>query len=99
MIISFYIVPVGDGTSISKYLIEVSRYLKEKNVKFIMTPASTIIEAENVGEGLRLVGEVHEKVMEMGVSRMITVVKVDDRRDKELSLESMEKKIKEIIRG
>ncbi len=97
VLISFYIVPVGEGTSISKYVSEVARFLREKNVEFMMTPESTIIEAKDVNEGLKIVAEVHNKIMSMGVKRMITVVKIDDRRDKELTLEIMKDKVSRIL--
>lgn len=97
VLISFYIVPLSEGTSISRYVKEVVRLLKEKKVKFMVTPASTIIEVSDVGEGLKTIAEVHEKIMSMGVKRMVTVIKIDDRRDKELSLNIMVDKVNKII--
>ncbi|WFO75995.1 MTH1187 family thiamine-binding protein [Desulfurococcaceae archaeon MEX13E-LK6-19] len=99
VLISFYIVPLGEGTSISRYVSEVAKTLKEKNVKFMMTPESTIIEAKDVNEGLKIIAEVHNKIMSMGVNRMVTVIKIDDRRDKELTLEIMKNKVDKILTG
>ena len=98
VLISFYIVPLGVGSSVSKYVGEVVRFLKEKNVKFMLTPESTIIEADSVAEGLKIIAEAHEKVMSLGVKRMVTVIKIDDRRDKPLTLDIMKHKVDSILR-
>lgn len=99
VLISFYIIPLGRGTSISRYVGEATRILRENNVKYMLTPESTIIEADSVEEGLKNIATVHEKIMSLGVERMVTVVKIDDRRDKPLSIDVMRQKIKLIEEG
>ena len=97
VLISFYIVPLAGSPSISRYVGEVIRFLREKNVKFILTPESTIIEADDVAEGLRIIAEAHERIMSLGVKRMVTVIKIDDRRDKPLTLDIMKQKVDTIL--
>ena len=97
MLISFYIVPLIGSSSISWYVSEVIRFLREKNVKFMLTPESTIIEAKDVAEGLKIIAEAHERIMSLGVKRMVTVIKIDDRRDKPLTLDIMKQKVDTIL--
>ena len=97
MLISFYIVPLTGSSSISWYVSEVIRFLREKNVKFMLTPESTIIEAKDVAEGLRIIAKAHERIMSLGVKRMVTVIKIDDRRDKPLTLDIMKQKVDTIL--
>ena len=98
VLISFYIAPLGVGPSISKYVSEVIRFLKENNVKFMLTPESAIIEAKDVAEGLSIIAEAHERIMSLGVKRIVTVIKIDDRRDKPLTLDIMKQKVDKILR-
>ena len=97
MLISFYIVPLTGSSSISWYVSEVIRFLREKNVKFMLTPESTIIEAKDIAEGLRIIAKAHERIMSLGVKRMVTVIKIDDRRDKPLTLDIMKQKVDTIL--
>jgi len=97
VLISFYIVPLTGSSSISWYVSEVIRFLREKNVKFMLTPESTIIEAKDVAEGLRIIAKAHERIMSLGVKRMVTVIKIDDRRDKPLTLDIMKQKVDTIL--
>jgi len=41
----------------------------------MLTPASTIIEAKDVAEGLSIIAEAHERIMSLGVKRMVTVIR------------------------
>ena len=97
VLISFYIVPLTRSSSISWYVSEVIRFLREKNIKFMLTPESTIIGAKDVAEGLRIIAEAHERIMSLGVKRMITIIKIDDRRDKPLTLDIMKQKVDTIL--
>jgi len=98
VLISFYIVPLTRSSSISWYVSEVIRFLREKNIKFMLTPESTIIEAKDVAEGLRIIAKARERIMSLGVKRMVTVIKIDDRRDKPLTLDIMKQKVDTILK-
>jgi len=98
VLISFYIVPLTGSPSISRYVGEVIHFLREKNIKFMLTPESTIIEARDVAEGLKIIAEAHEGIMSLGVKRMVTVIKIDDRRDKPLTLDIMKQKVDKILK-
>lgn len=78
----------------SKYIAEAIKLLEEKGVKYQLTPMGTIIEVGSVEEGLKIVGEAHELMFKLGVKRVVTHIKIDDRRDKE---RKMEDKVKSVI--
>ena len=81
------IVPVGTGTpSVSQYVANAVRLLRdEKDVKYELTAMGTIIEGD-LERLLALVGKMHQSAFDAGVMRVVTTVKIDERRDKTLSV-------------
>ena len=88
-IIELSVNPIGTGTpSVSRYVARAVEVLaEEKNIKYETTPMGTIIEGD-LGHLLALVQKMHEAVFEAGVKRVVTVIKIDDRRDKAASMSS-----------
>ena len=88
-IIELSVNPIGTGTpSVSRYVARAVEVLaEEKNIKYETTPMGTIIEGD-LGHLLALVQKMHEAVFEAGVKRVVTVMKIDDRRDKAASISS-----------
>lgn len=86
------LVPMGTGTSLSAYVAEALKVLKNKGLKYTLTPMSTIIEG-TWDEVLSVVKEMQEAIFHTGVHRIVTNIKIDDRRDLE---NSMERKIKSV---
>jgi len=80
------IIPLGTKTpSVSKYLARAVKALQqEKNIKYEITSMGTIIEG-NLAEILRVVKSMHENTFSDEVTRVVTTIKIDDRRDKPLS--------------
>ncbi len=81
------IIPLGTKTpSVSKYVARASRALREeKNIKYELTSMGTIIEGD-LGDILRAVRNMHEATFDKDIMRVVTTVKIDDRRDKTLSM-------------
>ena len=95
MIISqLSIAPVGEGTSLSKYVKIVIDVLKRYNIKFETNDMATVIETEDLKTLLRVVEEAHKAVISVGIRRVITVLKIDDRRDKEVVIGTKVKSVK-----
>ena len=83
MIISqLSIAPVGEGTSLSKYVKIVINVLKKNDIKFETNDMATIIETENLQTLFRVIEEAHNAVIKAGPKRVITEIKIDDRQDK-----------------
>lgn len=94
MIISqLSIAPVGKNVSLSTYVKTVIDVLKRNNVKFETNAMATVVETENIETLFKIVGEAHNAVLSAGVKRVITELKIDDRRDKHVTIESKLKSI------
>ncbi|WP_372633179.1 MTH1187 family thiamine-binding protein [Cohnella sp.] len=99
-IVQVTIVPLGTGSpSLGEYVAEVHRVLEQsaERIKYQLTPMSTIIEGE-LDELLAVVRRMHEVPFASGASRVSTTLTIDDRRDKQGTMEqkllSVEEKLK-----
>ena len=88
------IIPIGTGSSASRYVAEALRALEGLGLRYQLTPMSTVFEAEDLEEVFRAVKVMHEAVIRAGAPRVETILKIDDRRDKEID---MEYKIKSVL--
>ena len=81
------IVPVGTPTpSVSQYVAGAVRILQgEKDIKYELTPMGTIIEGD-LEQLLTLVRKMHQSTFDAGAMRVVTTVKIDERRDKPSSI-------------
>jgi uncharacterized protein (TIGR00106 family) len=73
--------------SASAYIAEIQRRLAAQDrVKYEMHAMGTSLEG-SVADILAVVGELHAVPFELGVPRVYTVLKLDERRDKEQTLQ------------
>lgn len=92
------VVPLGTKTpSVSQYVARAVKILeRERGVKYEITPMGTIIEGD-LDRILAVVKKMHEGTFGEGVARVLTTVKIDDRRDKvqgmKQKLNSLKKKL------
>ena len=77
------IIPLGTSTpSVSKYVARaVSVLRQEKDVKYELTSMGTIIEGD-LEKIIEVVKKMHQATFDEGVMRVVTTIKIDDRRDK-----------------
>jgi len=90
------IVPLGTETpSVSQYVARAVGVLQgEKDIKYELTAMGTIIEGD-LDHLLTLVRKMHEAVFDAGITRVVTTIKIDDRRDK---ISGMKSKIESVKR-
>jgi uncharacterized protein (TIGR00106 family) len=83
------VVPLGTKTpSVSQYVARAIKVLEqEKAVKYETTAMGTIIEGD-LDSILAMVKKMHEGIFGEGVARVLTTVKIDDRRDKSQSMKA-----------
>ena len=94
MIISqLSIAPVGAGTSLSKYVKNVINILKKNNIKYKTNAMATVIETEDLKTLFRIIEEAHNSVINLGAERVITELKIDDRKDKQVTISTKLKSI------
>jgi len=92
------VVPLGTKTaSVSQYVARAVKVLEqEKGIRYELTAMGTIIEGD-LGRILAVVKTMHEATFAEGVARVLTTVKIDDRRDKAQSVKrkvaSLKKKL------
>jgi uncharacterized protein (TIGR00106 family) len=87
-----------DGASgNSKYIAECHRILQEKGIKHILTPMSTVLEGET-DKILGLIPYIHERLYEMGAERIYTQIRIDDKKDKTLSMEGKTKAVEDKLK-
>ncbi|MBA7677516.1 hypothetical protein ES703_85774 [subsurface metagenome] len=82
-LIEVAIIPLGTGTpSVSKYVAQAVQVLQgEEDIKYELTAMGTIIEGD-LDRLLALVSKMHQAVFDAGAMRVVTTIKIDDRRDK-----------------
>lgn len=78
------VIPLGTGSSsLSHYVAGCLEILQQaEDVKYQLTPMGTVIEGD-LSRILELVVQMHEQPFLAGAARVSTSLRIDDRRDKE----------------
>ena len=93
------ITPIGTATpSVSRYVAGVERILRASGLKHQLTAMGTIVEGE-LGAILGVVREMHEHPFTQGAVRVSTLIKIDDRRDKEHTIAGKMRSVEEKLKG
>jgi uncharacterized protein (TIGR00106 family) len=88
------VVPLGAGTSVSRYVARCLEVLdKSSGVSYQLTPMGTVVLGP-ISAVVEVVQKMHEAPFGMGAQRVVTTMKIDDRRDKAVTLES---KVKSVV--
>jgi uncharacterized protein (TIGR00106 family) len=80
------IAPIGVGTSLSGYVKIAIDEIRKEGVHFETNAMSTVIETENLESLFEVIKKAHEAVVSAGAKRVITEIKIDDRRDKKATI-------------
>ena len=94
------VIPIGrEGAGISGILAEVARHLgAQDRVRFKMHAMGTDLEGE-VNDILKLAGELQEIPLMLGVPRVYTVLKIDNRVDRSQTMEEKVAAVEEKLLG
>jgi uncharacterized protein (TIGR00106 family) len=81
------VVPVGTPTpSVSQYVAGAVRILQNQpDIKYEVTAMGTIIEGD-LEKIMPLAIRMHRSALEAGVMRVVTTIKIDERRDRSLTI-------------
>ena len=89
--------PVGEGTSVSRYVAAALRVARAQDrVRVRLDPMFTTLEGE-IDEIFALVRRMQEAVFEAGALRVGTVLKIDDRRDRPASMQDKLRAVEEAL--
>ncbi len=89
------VVPLGTGSaSVSEYVADCIGILEgNKEVNYRLTPMGTILEG-TLSEVLKVTQQMHAVPFAKGAARVVTTLKIDDRIDKELTMEGKLKSVR-----
>ena len=81
------ILPLGTKTaSVSEYVVNALKVLNKNDIKYELTSMGTIIEADSVELLLDVAKQMHKATLSQ-VDRVVTFIELDERIDKELTIE------------
>ena len=88
-LLAISVAPSGtQGTSLSDYVAKAIKVAREDSrVKMELGPMFTILEGE-LEDVFDVAKKMHQVMVDAGAPRISTVIKIDDRRDKEHSMQS-----------
>ncbi|MBN1409765.1 MAG: MTH1187 family thiamine-binding protein [Spirochaetales bacterium] len=97
VIMEISIVPLGTASaSVSSYVAQSLKILENvKGINYELHPMGTIIEADSLEKLFELSAKMHNTLFSDKVKRVVTSIKIDERRDKQLSMSGKIKAVKD----
>jgi len=96
-IVAVSISPVGTGVGVSKYVAAALQVAREQDrIRFRLDPMFTTLEGD-LGEIYALIQKMQEAVFAAGAERVGTVIKIDDRRDREVRMEEKVAAVEDLL--
>jgi uncharacterized protein (TIGR00106 family) len=80
------IAPVGTDVHLHSYVKKVIKVIENHKVNYETNDMATIIEADNLDKIFDIVKESHNTLFNEGIIRLITEIKIDERKDKNVLL-------------
>ena len=90
VIAEFSIIPIGTKkTSLSPYVSDaIKAFEKVQHLEFKVTPMGSILEAESLTTIFQAVESAHQTIINKGIKRVLSTLRIDDRRDKPRTMQS-----------
>ncbi|MFP8869978.1 MAG: MTH1187 family thiamine-binding protein [Myxococcota bacterium] len=86
-IVAVSISPIGEAVSVSKFVGAALDVVQaQERIRFRLDPMFTTLEGD-LSEVYGLISDMQEAVFAAGATRVSTVIKIDDRRDRAVSME------------
>jgi len=100
VLMEFSMFPTDKGESVSPYVAEVIRMIREAGVSYRLTPMGTVIETEKLAEALAIVEQAEQVLRRQDCRRIYSSIKLDIRVGKanrmEAKIRSVAEKIGEV---
>jgi len=97
VIVQFSTSPLGEGVSVSGFVAEALKEVDRSGIRYRLTPMSTVLEADTAEEAVEVILRAHEALFRAGAKRVVTDIKIDDRRDEPRRMEDKIEKVKKQI--
>ena len=98
-IVEVSIVPIGiESTSLSSYVAGAIAELKLSSLQYELTAMGTIISGD-LDAIMKVVRRMHETCFSAGANRVLTQIRIDDRRDRTSSPEKKVASVMEKLKG
>ena len=86
--------PIGEGTSLSRFVKKGIQVIQDSGYHYEIGGMSTCIEVPDLDALFQLVKQVHQAQLDEGAHRISIDLKVDDRRDKNASIQTKRNSVK-----
>jgi uncharacterized protein (TIGR00106 family) len=87
-IVEVSIVPIGTGSpGVSRYVRAAVKVIEASGLKYEVTPMGTCVQGE-WDAIFSTIKQMHETLAAMGCARLVTTIKVDDRRDRPADMQA-----------
>ncbi len=92
-ILEISVLPLGiEGTGMSSYVADCLRVLRQEKVRYELSAMGTNIEGD-LKDLMRIALKMHEVPFSKGAPRVITTLRIDDRRDKKGTIAGKKKAV------
>ncbi|OYD16857.1 hypothetical protein CH330_01555 [candidate division WOR-3 bacterium JGI_Cruoil_03_51_56] len=86
--------PLGTGsTSVSRYVRAAFEVIKKSGLKYTLSPMGTCLQGD-WDKIFATIKQIHDTLADMGCGRLVTSIRIDDRRDKE---QPMQAKVERVL--
>ena len=93
-IVEVSIVPLGVGVGVSSFVAGAIGVLEKSALKYELTAMGTIISGD-LDDIFCVIRKMHESCFDAGAVRVLTQIRIDDRRDSESSMERKVRSVRE----
>ncbi len=97
VLLEFSMFPTDKGESVSKYVSQVVKMIKESGADYQLTAMGTVIETNDMRQALVLVGRAYDILDGLGCNRVYSSLKFDIRKGKANRLSQKVKSVTEKI--
>nr|VFJ46445.1 MAG: uncharacterized protein, MTH1187 family [Candidatus Kentron sp. FM]VFJ53272.1 MAG: uncharacterized protein, MTH1187 family [Candidatus Kentron sp. FM]VFK07237.1 MAG: uncharacterized protein, MTH1187 family [Candidatus Kentron sp. FM] len=82
VLLEFSMFPTDKGESVSQYVSEIIKIIRNADVDYRLTPMGTLIETDDITQALGLVEQAYNTLEGLGCNRVYSVLKLDIRNGK-----------------
>jgi uncharacterized protein (TIGR00106 family) len=98
-IMEISVIPIGtESPSVSPFVAECVKIVAQQGLEYEVTSMGTEVEGE-LEELLNVAAQMHRAPFTKGAQRVVTTIKIDERRDKELKITGKKQAVLKRLKG